>query len=494
MRNLKTKRAGKKYSNSLYQSIDTNYDKVVLPQDVYRESSSTTKNLFGVYDYLPFIEVCELEHLNALITNSASAQSILSKLATYTVGEGFYVKPYKTVLGDKQSIDLTDEQKTILYKVLTRKNTQNDDILEVCKKAAFDYSAFGNTFAQLDIVESSGGSFVFCTHKQANFVRPFRSLDLITRFYGVSLDWASIPLYLQNSTGLTQRQREEAIRTRQLVADVHNINTYPNFEGEDIKSSMLHIKNYNPQMYFWGLPDWVASKHWVELEYRIAKFNVSRFKNGLTPSGLLQIFADIPDEERELYLQNMRDKMTNTGNDFKVIFQILSNPEMKANWQPFEQSSSGYFMELATLCKEFISIGFSFPLSLMQATAGQLGNNQQIRSEFEILYNTKIYAIQEAIIAGIVKPYLETVAENEGFDFLKDVELGFKNIVPVSFAGDMTIDNLLTVNEGREILGYEERDGGDMVIGEREAVVDATVEEEPQQNGIVNRIFKIFRR
>ena len=189
----------------------------------------------------------------------------------------------------------------------------------------------------------------------------------------------------------------------------------------------------------------------------------------------------------------MKAKFTNTGNDFKVIFQVLSNPDLKANWQSFEQTYAGYFMELANLCKEFISVGFSFPLALMQAQSGQLGNNQQIRSEFEILYNTKIYAIQEAIIGGIVKPYLDTVAENEGLDFLKGVELGFKNIVPVSFAGDMTVDNLLTTNEGRELLGYEEREGGDMIISERDVAVEA-VTEEPKQGGIMNRIYKIFRR
>jgi hypothetical protein len=491
MQNKPTNKGKNQYKNSLYQSIDTGYDKVVLPSDVYRESSSTMQNLFGIYDYLPFVEVGELEHLNALITNSASAQSIISKLATYTVGEGFYVKPYKTVLGDKQSIKLTDEQKAILYKVLTRKNTHNDDILEVAKKAAFDYCAFGNAFAQLDIVESSGSSFVFCTHKQTNFVRPFRSLDLVTRFYGVSLDWASIPLHLQGiSNG---RRKAEEINARQLNSDVYNVAAYPTFDGEEIKTSMLHVKNYSPQMYFWGLPDWMAAKHWIELEYRIAKFNVSRFKNGLTPSGILQVFGDLTEEESKQYLDDMKSKFTNTGNDFKVIFQVLSNPDLKANWQSFEQTYAGYFMELANLCKEFISVGFSFPLALMQAQSGQLGNNQQIRSEFEILYNTKIYAIQEAIIGGIVKPYLDTVAENEGLDFLKGVELGFKNIVPVSFAGDMTVDNLLTTNEGRELLGYEEREGGDMIISEREVAVEA-VTEEPKQGGIMNRIYKIFKR
>jgi hypothetical protein len=32
--------------------------------------------------------------------------------------------------------------------------------------------------------------------------------------------------------------------------------------------------------------------------------------------------------------------------------QILENPELKANWVPFEQSYNGYFMELSNIAKD----------------------------------------------------------------------------------------------------------------------------------------------
>jgi hypothetical protein len=220
------------------------------------------------------------------------------------------------------------------------------------------------------------------------------------------------------------------------------------------KSSMLQLKQYSPLMYQWGIPNWIGAKHFVELEYRIAKFNVSRFRNGLTSSGLLQLFGDLTQDEKDDYQEAFMEKMTNTGNDFKVIFQILENPELKANWVPFEQTYNGYFMELSEISKDRIATGFEIPLSLIQATPGQLGGNQQIRSEFEILYRTKIYDIQQTILRGIVKPYLDTIAETEGHEFLKTVELDFINIVPVSFAGDIKIDSILTQTEAREILGY----------------------------------------
>ena len=452
-----------KPNNLFSMQIGTTADQIVLPKDLYYENSDPTRALFGLFDYLPFVREGELEQIIALINNSPTAKAICNKVAYYTVGEGFYIRKEKSVLGEKSAQILTPEEKNKLWAVLSRQNSDGDTILDICKKAAFDYTAIGNAFTQLDVVQG----FVFASHQNINFVRPFRSTDLKTRFFGVSADWAILP-YTGRSRGY------EKYELNSVPATVKDIAAYPRWtdeldslleseygQGANIaelygydKSSMLQLKQYSPLMYQWGVPNWIGAKHFVELEYRIAKFNVSKFRNGLTTSGLLQLFGDLTPEQQKDYQEAFMHKMTDTGNDFKVIFQILENPELKANWVPFEQSYSGYFMELSNIATDRIATGFEFPLSLMKATPGQLGNNQQIRSEFEILYRTKIYDIQQSILRGIVKPYLDTVAETEGIEFLKNVELDFINIVPVSFAGDLDVNMLLTKTEGREILGY----------------------------------------
>lgn len=481
-----------KPKNSFAIQFGTRADEVVLPKDLYYENSDPTRALFGLFDYLPYVREGELEQIIALIDNSPTAGAICNKIASYTVGEGFYVRKEKSVLGEKQAQVLTPEQKNILWKILCRKNSDGDNILDICKKAAYDYQVIGNAYVQLDVISG----FVFASHQNINFVRPFRSTDLKTRFFGVSPDWAILP-YTGRSRGREKQQQIE------IPATVKDIAAYPRWtdeleeleeseygQGANLaelygydKSSMLHIKNYGQLMYQWGKPKWIGSKHYVELEYRIAKFNVSKFRNGLTTSGLLQLFGDLTPEEQKDYQEAFNQKMTNTGNDFKVIFQILENPELKANWVPMEQSYQGYFMELADISKDRIATGFEFPISLLAATAGQLGNNQQIKTEFETLYRTKIFDIQQTILNGIVKPYLETVAESERIEFLKDVELDFINIVPVSYAGELDINMLLTKNEGRELLGYAPTT--ESAITEEEIQTESEAEtgtEEPARN------------
>ena len=336
-----------KPNNLFSMQIGTTADQIVLPKDLYYENSDPTRALFGLFDYLPFVREGELEQIIALINNSPTAKAICNKVAYYTVGEGFYIRKEKSVLGEKSAQILTPEQKSKLWAILSRQNSDGETILDVCKKAAFDYTAIGNAFTQLDVVQG----FVFASHQNINFVRPFRSTDLKTRFFGVSADWAILP-YAGRSRGY------EKFELSSVPATVKDIAAYPRWtdeldalleseygQGANIaelygydKSSMLQLKQYSPLMYQWGVPNWIGAKHFVELEYRIAKFNVSKFRNGLTTSGLLQLFGDLTPEQQKDYQEAFMQKMTDTGNDFKVIFQILENPELKANWVPFEQS------------------------------------------------------------------------------------------------------------------------------------------------------------
>lgn len=433
-------------------------DEVVLPKDLYQEQTDVSQSVLSAYDYVPFISEGYIEHLNALTTNSATAQKIINAVADYTIGEGFRVAQSRNILGDEKTIELSDEQITALHDVLSRVNTDGDNLLEICRKAAYDFEAFGNVFAEMEVVNSSFGSTVFLSHTRTNFVRPHREADLKTRKFGISLDWAVTPLDLrQNYAEFKDKNK--------LPYEVYDVSAWPIWKDQ---RTLLHARKYAPQMYFWGLPSWTGAKHWVELEYRIAKFNISKFRNGLTASGILQLFGDVNDQDKAEYVRDIRQKFTDTGNDFKVLIQMLDDPGQKANFIPFEQSYQGFFMELGKLCKEFIAIGYDFPLSLIQSEAGQLGSNQQIRSEVELLYNTKIRQIQTAILNKIVRPYLDTIAEAEGMEWLKDVELEFANIIPVSFKGDLEFKDYATVNEGRKQLGLPELEETEMTTTEEQ--------------------------
>ena len=51
----------------------------------------------------------------------------------FTIGEGFFLKKHKTILGDTIAQELTQEQKQILHDVLTRRNAAGNSFIEELK-------------------------------------------------------------------------------------------------------------------------------------------------------------------------------------------------------------------------------------------------------------------------------------------------------------------------------------------------------------------------
>jgi hypothetical protein len=105
-------------------------------------------------------------------------------------------------------------------------------------------------------------------------------------------------------------------------------------------------------------------------------------------------------------------------------------------------------MELQRLARENIISGHRWFASLAGiSTAGQLGSNQQIRNEYNIA------------LKGLVVPQFQTPLLKCYNDLLKilgiDLELGVMNIAPVGMEDRIKPKEVLTVNEQRELLGYE---------------------------------------
>jgi len=96
--------------------------------------------------------------------------------------------------------------------------------------------------------------------------------------------------------------------------NVVDVPVYPNFENvAGIERSIIHIKDYSPQFFYWGLPDWIASVIWGEMEYRSAKFNQSKFDNGYVPSAIVTMAADMNSEEAGQFIKKFQEKFTGTG-------------------------------------------------------------------------------------------------------------------------------------------------------------------------------------
>ena len=78
--------------------------------------------------------------------------------------------------------------------------------------------------------------------------------------------------------------------------------SYPCLSANDrtAASQMLQIKLYNPQSFYYGLPDYIGSLSWIDADAKVADFHSSSLENGLFPSMVINFRSGVPsDEERQ---------------------------------------------------------------------------------------------------------------------------------------------------------------------------------------------------
>ena len=351
------------------------------------------------------------------------------------LGDSFTVKAKQGIVLRNDTVP-TDIQLQNWDNYLANITPDGSTINDVFYKVAYDFVTFGNAYIKIKKSSSGGVTRYFQEYLPFSWVRIAKEGG----FCGVSKYW-------DTQSG---RQNPDGLIRYPL---------FPAFEADEdidnVECSVLHIKNHYPHFYYYGVPAYIAAVLHCELEYRIAKYNQSQFNNGFMPSAFMQVFGAYSQEEAEQAVKAIDEKYQGTGNNSKLILQVLSDPSTAAKIDILQDIKEGSWLELAQIAKENIVTAHEFTHSLAgMATAGSLGTNQQLRAEFEVLQNTVIRPIQRQILGQWLSKTMPQVSEFEMLDFGNN-ELDILNSSPVSFSGDIPASVVLTIDEQREILGFE---------------------------------------
>jgi hypothetical protein len=315
-------------------------------------------------------------------------------------------------------------------------NFNNETLEDVIRKVFFDYWAFGNAFIEFVETTRDGKAIVMVYHIPIHQVG-IKKVDEtnIIKYIGVSNDW-------ETDQGTTAVQ----------------IPLYPTFEKiNGAKRSAVQIKNYAPGFFYWGLPSNIASRFYAELEYRIPKYNIAKFKNGFVPSAILQFFGNMTTTEARQIIDNVTTAFTDTGKNSKLFAQVLSDEKYKLNYTPLEDNNDGSYMDLQKIASQGIITGNEFTTSLAGfATGGKLGTNQQMRDELDYVTNTTIKPARRRVLQGIINPFIK---ENQRVGALDSgLMLGIANMNPISLSSQIDPNQVLLTSEKREILGFDALD------------------------------------
>lgn len=413
----------------------------VLPIDNIKEPDSRQLEQSTI-DYIPFLNTNNglLNELYSIINTSPTTRAIIKNKTTLSSGAGFYATEGRT-----SSISNIEKPQTASAKNLLELDDYINDITgdgrslqEELEKVFFDMWSYGNAFIELRKSRVNGASYLTVHHVAIEYCRPKKVSE-----YSETNKVEYI--------GISNRFEDG----EQDPTNVVDVPVYPNFENvAGIERSIIHIKDYSPQFFYWGLPDWIASVIWGEMEYRSAKFNQSKFDNGYVPSAIVTMAADMNSDEAGQFIKKFQEKFTGTGNNSKMFVQVVRDMDAKADVQILENHNEGEFLNLVEITTDKIITAHRWTPSLAGIkTAGQLGSNQQIRLEYEIILNTVIKPVQKMIERRLIAPILkESAAYNDGANW-QNIALHLQCMNIVSFMSTLDASAVMTENEQREELG-----------------------------------------
>ena len=385
-----------------------------------------------------------LKSLIAVVNNSPTLRRIINDKTNMVVGDGFI-----PMLGRANSLlttnkptqaELSTEALNGIEAYIENVNLHGHTLADVLSMLAFDFDAFGNAFAE--IVRGPDFCYIYHVPVYMTAIRKVED-DRVIKSVGIYDNWEEVPLQTDGTLYAAKGFREVPI--------------YPAFSERDengLERSIVHVTQYAAGYFYFGLPEWIGAKMWAEIEYMTQRFNLSKFENGFMPSGLLQFFGSMSQTEAKTLLEAIESKFSGTGNNHKIFMQVIRDEKLKANWQPMSAVQDGEFMDLQQLAASAIVVANRWSKSLAGfATEGQLGTNQQIRQEMEYLQNTVIKPRQNILLSRIINPYIELCAQVSpaipaGLQFI------ISNSLPVSFMGEISVENALSTDEKREVLGY----------------------------------------
>jgi len=440
-------RVSKRSQSPLLASVTLDTSNTILVrEDIFNEPSRERLDFTGAKWVRFFTQKDDfLKSLIAIVNNSPTLRRIIEDKTNMVVGDGFIPMKGKanTLLTTSMKGQIiTDDSLNEIEDVISQVNLHGQNLQEVLAQLAFDYDAFGNSFCE--IVKGKVGSepFTYIYHVPVyNIGIRKAEADQIIKSVGIYDNWEEVPLTTDGIFYESEGFRE--------------VPMYPDFKKfeDGTQRSVIHVKQYAAGYFYFGLPEWIGAKMWAEMEYRIQRFNTSKFENGFMPSGIMQFFGSITPAEAKKLVEGIESKFTGMANNHKLFVQVLRDEKLKANWIPTSKENEGEFLNLQNLAASAIVVANRWSKSLAGfATAGQLGTNQQIRQEMEYLQNTVIKPRQNLLLSKIINPFLKEIsAYNPAFI---DLTFSISNTLPVSFMGDIAVEDNLTQDEKREILGY----------------------------------------
>ena len=386
------------------------------------------------------------DYLRDLSLGSSIHTAVVNGVAEMIAGEG---------------IDATDRlqnagkrEQWLKFSGLLEKSS--DDLV---RRLSFDMKLYGMAYIQV-IWNRSRTGIAEMRHISSSNVRSGKAnADGVVKTYYVSARW-------------------DAIKQKQ-----YHPRAYPAFSMEDRTQAaqILQIKAYQPGIYYYGLPDYVGSTNYIELDREIGVFHLNNIKNGLFPSMLLNFNNGIPtDEERREIERKVNEKFSGTSNAGRLLISFSDGNDNQPQIESISANDAeGMYQFLSQETTTKILAGHRVTSPLLFGVRGDgtgFGNNaDELRDSYSLFSQTVVLPFQNLILECI-----GMLAQVNGIE----LDLFIKPLQPANFIDVEAVEVMTPEDQAKEgVTDVEEDTASPQEAPTEEAAEAVAQDKEASYNG-----------
>ena len=358
------------------------------------------------------------QYLIELFTGSGINSAIIKGVASMIAGDQQGTYQGLDVV-DKDILEGGEKEQYLQFAKLMNKGDRN-----TLKNLAFDLKLFGTCYINT-IYNKTKTAIAEIKHVPAQYIRSGKvdSFGKVNEFY-YSYDWSNERKYKP-----------------------HVIKAFDPDNRTDT-SQLLQIKEYNPQSFYYGIPDYVGGTDYIQLDMSIAELHLANIDNNFMPSCMVNFANGIPsDEERMEVERKLNAKFSGSGNSGKLIITFNDGKETAPEVVPLNTGDNDdkyQFLSSEVNRKVLTAHRIVSPLLFGVKAESGFGNNaEEIKDSFELLLSSVIKPFQHTLLEG-----LERVFRINGIDSL---DIYFKTVKPAKF-----MDTEKVVDEVKEGIDIED--------------------------------------
>lgn len=324
---------------------------------------------------------------------------------------------------------------------------------EDLRKVSFDLKLYGNAAFQV-IWNKSHTQILRMYHMPVQNLRAKKIYDLgrIEGYYYCS-DWSDV-----------RKQKDKKY--------------LPKFGSSNEEVEVMYIKEYEPNRYYYSLPDWISALQFSFSEAELSNLHLNNIENGFLPVAMVNFNNGVPaPEERQTIESLLEAKFTGTRNAgrFMVSFNDDAVNKPTIDTLPMENLHEKY-QYVAEYSQDRILVAHRIVSPLLfgirTANNGFSSQSEEMKTAYSIMQTMTIFPFQNLILNSLYNAF-----KVGGIDIS---DLYFEQLTPLVILSDTADDTDSTIEEVQDEIDDNLQGGeGEQVEAEKEDLAD--IEKEPMR-------------